>query len=296
MPEIPSQLRKQRSDIRELTDKVGAHSVNATAHGGGMSAHGNEYHSPGFLANTSPYAVNTDSRFTNPREPTAHNSSFHSVGYLLNTTPYAVNTDTRFTNAREPTAHNSSFHSVLYAPIAANGYVAPTQLGLSPTSSLFLRGDNTWQTPAGGGGGPTLAKLAVNESNNLLTWKKLTLPLNVDANKAYIFEYFLVFESFVATTGINIGMTGPASPAFISFQRQIPISLTATTVGSARAYNVGVATASVDVVNSRLMAWLGGVFYNGANAGQIQPVFCPEVNATVVQIKQGSGGILHSLG
>lgn len=102
-----------------------------------------------------------------PNDPTALEKAalLGTVGGCSATNPYVVDADPRNTNARTPTVHGDAEHTPAYEKIAnkgvANGYagldagtkVPTAQMGgAGADSTKFLRGDQSWAVPSGGGG------------------------------------------------------------------------------------------------------------------------------------------------
>jgi hypothetical protein len=103
-----------------------------------------------------------------------------------------------------------------------------------------------------------------------------------------LFEFHIIFRSAATTTGIALAVNGPSGPAAIVVQRQIPTSLTAVTMGQARAYNSGAASSGVDVINADNLAILQGILRNGANSGTVILRFASEVAGSTVTVRAGS--------
>ncbi len=113
----------------------------------------------------------TDSADTTVVRPSDWNANHIVSGYV-------VNTDGRLADVREPTSHNSSYHTVNYAPLAANMFVPQVNLGSGVYNAItYLRGDNQWYTPSGGGytQGASVYHNANQSTNNVTT---TTLAMN----------------------------------------------------------------------------------------------------------------------
>jgi hypothetical protein len=114
------------------------------------------------------------------------------------------------------------------------------------------------------------------------------LSFSAVANKSYLIEFAIVFQTVATTTGIKLGVNGPASPVSVAGQFFIPTSLTANTAVNYRAYDTGSATASIDTINADALATGTCIFRNGANAGTFTLRFASEVNTSQVKIRTGS--------
>jgi hypothetical protein len=176
-----------------------------------------------------------------------------------------------------------------YAPLDAASKVPTVNLGGAGASSLnYLRGDQTWVTPAGGAEVEQIVRTTGDITNSTTTFADVTgLTFTVAPNTDYIFEAWLIFQSNTTTTGIKFGVNGPTSPTAVVIQTHIPISLVSVTQGGARAYDSGTASASVDTINSNLLAHVTGIIRNGANSGTLAIRFAAETTG-IVKIMTGS--------
>ena len=98
------------------------------------------------------------------------------------------------------------------ASLDDTGRVRLAQLGTGhPSSSTFLRGDQAWAVPLGGGG-PSLARKAANQTINGNAYQDITdLPFALAANTPYHFIFYIVFRSAATTTGFGFSVNGPAN-------------------------------------------------------------------------------------
>ncbi len=163
-------------------------------------------------------------------------------------------------------------------------------------AALVGGGQTTLHSHAGGGGeSEVIARTTGDVSNSTTSFADVTgLSFAVEPNKDYIFEAWLIFQSNTLTTGIKFAINGPGSPAAVAMIAHIPISLglyaSCVTLAS-RAYNVGTASASVDIINANLLCKIDGLFRNGANAGTLTIRFAAETTGTV---KVMTGSVLRS--
>lgn len=142
------------------------------------------------------------------------------------------------------------------------------------------------------GSGPTSVKLNGSTSTYGTSFIQTGLSFSLSARTTYQFEFLPVFQTSVTTTGIKFGVNGPASPAMVVLRTQIPISLTAVTMGGARGYNSGTASASVDTTSSPLQGLVKGIIVTGAAAGNLDLVYGSEIINTTATVRGGSVGYL----
>jgi hypothetical protein len=166
--------------------------------------------------------------------------------------------------------------------------IKPYQLASDDPQGLFLRDDGTWQAPGGGGKSEVVVRLGTDVANSTTAFADVTgLSFPILANKDYIFDVWLLFQSSVTTTGIKLAVNGAASPVAIGIQTHIPTTLTAITHGCAVAYNSGMASTGVPVINTSYLANITGILRNGNNAGTLIIRFAAETMGTV-KIMAGS--------
>lgn len=96
------------------------------------------------------------------------------------------------------------------ATVIANGAVdiAHLSAGGTPSSSTYLRGDNTWSTPAGGGIS-TLKKTATQTINGTAFQDINDLTFSVVSGTNYAFKFYIVFRSAATATGFRFGLNCP---------------------------------------------------------------------------------------
>lgn len=107
------------------------------------------------IADTSALVVTSDGRLSDARTPTTHAGSHGAAG----SDPVAVTAGQVSGLATVATSGSAADLSGTLAParIAAGALVATAKLSATGTkdATTFLRGDDTWAVPAGGGSGPT---------------------------------------------------------------------------------------------------------------------------------------------
>src|SRR3990167_1275828 len=90
------------------------------------------------------------------------------------------------------------------------GTMATARLGSGTAdSTTFLRGDQTYAVPSGGGGINTLKKTATETINGTAFQDITNLTFNVVNGTNYAFKYYIVFRSAATTTGFRFGLNCP---------------------------------------------------------------------------------------
>jgi len=141
---------------------------------------------------------------------------------------------------------------------------------------------NIDHTHPAGGELEFIVRLGADVANATTSFADVTgLLFPMLANKDYVFDVWLLFQSSVTTTGIKLAVNGPASPVALGIQTHIPTALTAITHGCAIAYNSGTASTGVPVINTSYLANITGLIRNGNNAGNLIIRFAAETTGTV---------------
>jgi len=167
------------------------------------------------------------------------------------------------------------------------------------TDGQFLKlvsGLPAW-ADAPAGGGPAVVRTTADVQNTATSYIDATgLSFSLAANTTYVFQFFVRFQTVATTTGINLSINGPASPAFVIFM--VVTAATATTLWGTcrRAYDTGAATTGVDLANADVLATITGLIRTGASGGTLIVRFASEVAGSAVTIKAESSGILHTIG
>lgn len=149
----------------------------------------------------------------------------------------------------------------------------------------------TLHTHSGGSESENVVRTTDDISNNTTTFATITgLSFSMLANKDYIFEAWIIFQSNTAATGIKFAGYSAVSPIAFALLAHVPIALTlyasCVTLAS-RAYDTGTPSVSVDTVNSNLLCKIDGIVRNGADSGTFALRFAAETTG-IVKIMTGS--------
>lgn len=149
----------------------------------------------------------------------------------------------------------------------------------------------TLHSHAGGSESEQIVRKTADQTNNTTTFATITdLSFSMAANKDYIVEAWILFQSNTATCGIKFaGYSSVAATAF-GLLAHIPIALTLYVSDScmaARAYDAGTPSVSVDAVNSNLLCKIEALVRNGGSAGTFNLRFAAETTG-IVKVMAGS--------
>jgi hypothetical protein len=137
-----------------------------------------------------------------------------------------------------------------------------------------------------------------NTNNTILLADTSGLGLTLAASTTYSFEYYILFQSAAANTGIQVAINGPASP-LVSYTVDIPIaadgagSQGGTFSGWGTALDDVVAGTAVPTANTTYLARIHGVIQTGGAGGTLLPRFRSETALTNVTVKAGSWGAVY---
>lgn len=120
------------------------------------------------------------------------------------------------------------------------------------------------------------------------------LGFSVEASSDYAFEFHVPWSSAAGTTGINLSINGPASPAYIHFERRIQTT-TKIQEDWQIAYDAGGASPDYDNSGNQYWAMLKGKLMNGSNAGTLIVRAASEVNGSQIIVWQRASGWIHKL-
>lgn len=123
------------------------------------------------------------------------------------------------------------------------------------------------------------------------------LSFALTAGRFYSFEFWIRFRSAATTTGAQFAINAPANTYLVY---RVETSLTAAAAGAptfrtARAVNVGTASASVDAANADMLCRITGMCNPSAN-GTLIVRQATEVAGSGITVKAGSCGVLMDYG
>ncbi len=176
--------------------------------------------------------------------------------------------------------------SVTLANITATG---------TPSSSTYLRGDWTWNTPAGGGTWTELTRTGADTTMSAInTGIRVIggLEFPMLANKAYAVEFWIVHGGVAATTsGMVLGFMAPTG-AVAALTALLPTAADGV-AGGWQGWLNGAKDSTVSTATPVVSVWftshIYGVIYNGANAGTFSVAWRPEAAANTT-VRQNSFG------
>lgn len=117
----------------------------------------------------------------------------------------------------------------------------------------------------------------------------------LEPNRHYKFSFIGAYTAALATTGLQLSVNGPASPAFLAFVGQIHTAAAAVFGGVGGAYDVAIA-ATASGGATPLPFRIEGSISTGPAGGALQLRMRSEVNASAVTILRGSVGELIAVG
>ena len=134
----------------------------------------------------------------------------------------------------------------------------------------------------------TVVRLDADVSNATTAFANATgLTFTAAANADYLIEAFVIYTSTAATTGINLALTGPASPVGLVGEWQAYTSDTAMLARQFRAYDTGTATTGVSASGVAQYAQFTAMLRTNAAGGAVTLRFASETTNSVT-IKAGS--------
>lgn len=159
-------------------------------------------------------------------------------------------------------------------------------------AALVGGSQTTLHSHAGGGGESENILVTTGDITNSTTnFADVTgLTFAMLADKTYIIEAWLIFQSNTAGTGIKFALNSAASPVAVVMIAHIPIGITLYASDSAlasRAYDVGTPSVSVDTINANLLCKIEGLVRNGVSPGTLAMRFAAETTG-IVKIMTGS--------
>jgi hypothetical protein len=189
---------------------------------------------------------------------------------------------------KEKTANKGAANG--YAGLGATSVVPTAQLGSgTANSTTYLRGDNTWATPAGGSSYRTLITLSADTANSHGTANTLkgvgNLSFAVVAGTTYRFSALIAYTSAATTTGSRWTVTGPAV-TFLNYTSTYPLTATTLTSNYASAYSIPAAS-NASSLTAGNVAIISGIVKPSAN-GTVSIAFASEVLSSAITAKAGS--------
>jgi hypothetical protein len=121
------------------------------------------------------------------------------------------------------------------------------------------------------------------------------LAFQLDPNTTYAFDFLGAYTAAAATTGVQLALNGPASPAVFGATFEVYTGAAAVLAAVAGAYDAGVnGTASGGA--TPLPFRVSGVIKTGASGGALTLRGRSEAAGSAVTVKQGSYGRLFKAG
>lgn len=119
------------------------------------------------------------------------------------------------------------------------------------------------------------------------------LTFEVGASSTYVAQWILVASSAAGTTGIQLAVNGPASPA------EVTATITCfSAAGTPSTLNVNAYDTGLDLTDSagstRVQCSIRMTLRNGANAGVVAARVKSEVGASAITIHAGSSVVYHT--
>ena len=150
----------------------------------------------------------------------------------------------------------------------------------------------TLHSHSGGSEAEAIVRTTGDITNNTTNFTTITgLSFSMLANKDYIIEAWIIFQSDTTSCGIKFALySAAASPVAVVNLCHVPIGITLYASDSclaARAYDTGTPSASVDTTNANLLCKIEAVVRNGANAGTLAIRFAAETTG-IVKVMTGS--------
>lgn len=156
----------------------------------------------------------------------------------------------------------------------------------------------TGNTGSAGSNGLGWAARAIKTSDQLAIGTSFAtvtgLDLSLVANKSYSFEFGLVCDSDATTTGIDVSITGPASPTSLDYVIESWTTATAKAFRGDAVYDSNAANTGSNGATRKLFK-VSGVIRNGANAGNLSPRAKREAVGSGPNVRAGSYALLTAL-
>jgi hypothetical protein len=162
-----------------------------------------------------------------------------------------------------------------YAPLDAASKVPTANLGgAGADATKYLRGDQTWQVPSGGGGsdGEASVILGSDQTTASTSYADLAgLGFSVLANSTYVIEGWIVWKSSSSAYGIGFGINGPTGQAIAVHTTVIALTTGTGYIQNGSGYNApNTTSASPPAANTPYLATMHSVLKTGATPGTFQ--------------------------
>lgn len=262
--------------------------------GGGMAAHGNEYHSPSF--EQAGVVATHESTYNHGLLHSNANDHSHGNKTLLDTYTQAETNLADAVTKKHDAAHN---HTGVYESANTNIQVhvtathAPSNAQknsdiLKSEIEAKLTGEITSHTHAGGGGDGEVSVMATQNTQNATTTlaNATGLAFSALASSTYIIEVFLLWDASAATVGIKVTATASGTPN-ITAGHFITDATNGTPDSSSYNANDVVVTTSASAFTTYNLGMLHAILKTSTSASTWQLRFAAETTGTIT-VKAGS--------